>query len=151
MASTITSVAIGPTSPNETRLLLYITIEYNSNTYNWAIFGPPQPEVDINNYLTIAQPKIELEIDTKEAEWAALDPKTKVIQNEAGDDITVDIPKEEIVRPTIPDYYAMRRAEYPTLTDQLGAVFKGPTSPDFLDMLVKIEAVKAKYPKPPWV
>ena len=57
------------------------------------------------------------------------------------------ISKEEIVKPSIPDYYALRRSEYPSLGDQLDAVWKGTASQAFLDMQAKIALVKAKYPK----
>jgi hypothetical protein len=42
-----------------------------------------------------------------------------------GEVITVDIEKSEIVKPEIPDYYAKRRAEYPSIGDQLDAFWKG--------------------------
>ena len=65
-----------------------------------------------------------------------------------GEDTIVDIQKEEIVRPDSPDYYALRRAEYPPLTDQLGAIAKGLDSLEYQSILAKIAEVKLKYPKP---
>jgi hypothetical protein len=43
-------------------------------------------------------------------------------------------------------YIAKRQAEYPTLTDQLDALWKG--GDDAAEMLAKVQAVKTKYPKP---
>jgi hypothetical protein len=65
-----------------------------------------------------------------------------------GQPVEVLITKEEIVKPSIPDYYALRRSEYPSLGDQLDAVWKGLDSQAFIEMQAKIAAVKAKYPKP---
>jgi hypothetical protein len=58
----------------------------------------------------------------------------------------VDIDKSEVVRPDNPDYYAKRRAEYPSLADQLDAMWKGGEAA--AEMTAKIAEVKAKYPKP---
>lgn len=51
------------------------------------------------------------------------------------------------------DYAAARRKAYPSLADQLDAVWKhisaqpGPKQPDVQAMLDKVAAVKARYPK----
>lgn len=44
------------------------------------------------------------------------------------------------------NYAEKRRAEYPPITDQLDALFKGGQAA--ADMKAAIESVKAKYPKP---
>jgi hypothetical protein len=44
-----------------------------------------------------------------------------------------------------PDYRALRQAEYPSIGDQLDALFHAGLMP--LEMAIKIQAVKAKYPK----
>lgn len=43
------------------------------------------------------------------------------------------------------DYKALRAAEYPTIGDQLDALFKGGVFP--VEMAEQIAAIKAKYPK----
>jgi hypothetical protein len=43
------------------------------------------------------------------------------------------------------DYRDKRRAEYPSLADQLDAIFKGGT--DFEEMRERIMAIKAAWPK----
>ncbi len=44
------------------------------------------------------------------------------------------------------DYASRRRQEYPPLSDQIGALIKG--GQELIDMRVKVQAVKTKYPKP---
>jgi hypothetical protein len=43
------------------------------------------------------------------------------------------------------DYRALRQAEYPPIGDQLDALFHAGLMP--LEMAIKIQAVKTKYPK----
>jgi hypothetical protein len=43
-------------------------------------------------------------------------------------------------------YRYQRRPEYPSIEDQLDALWKGGQAAE--DMKAKVEAVKAKYPKP---
>lgn len=149
MASDISLEGIGPPLRGDFRSMIYLKVDYNGNIYNWQIYGPIE-EMPLGEYLESMKPKIEAEIDLKEAEWAALDPKTKTEFNDANEPYTVPLKKEEVVKPTIPDYYASRRAEYPSMGDQLGAIFKGEGSQDYLNIQERIAAVKAKYPKPPY-
>jgi hypothetical protein len=44
------------------------------------------------------------------------------------------------------DYKALRLNEYPPIGDQLDALWKGGEAA--VEMLAKVQAVKAKYPKP---
>lgn len=134
---------------NEDRALAYLEVIHNGNTYNWQIFIPNYVQ-DLSQYLDSVKQSILDDIDAKEAQWVSLEPKTKTISDPMIPDqnIVVDISKDEIVKPSIPDYYALRRAEYPKLSDQLDAVWKGPDSQAFIDMKNKIFEVKTKYPKP---
>jgi hypothetical protein len=146
MASTITFD--GLSSPEgETRALAHLTVEYNSNVYQWQIFVPPDSG-DLGTFIENSKITIESQIAAKEAEWESLDPKTRTISDPLGEDVVVDIQKEEIVRPDIPDYYALRRNAYPPLAEQIGAFWKGPQDPDYIAMQEKVLAVKAQYPKP---
>jgi len=134
--------------PNENRALAYIDVQHNETTYNWQIFIPNNTD-NIDEFLQSSKQSILNDIDSKEAEWESLDPKTITIEDPmTGQSIDVPITKEQIVKPSIPDYYALRRDEYPSLGDQLDAVWKGLDSQAFSDMQSKIAAVKAKYPKP---
>ena len=144
----INLVGIASNLPDENRALAYIEVNYNDAIYNWQIFIPPNTE-DINTYLQSEQQTIINDIYSKELIWASLEPKTRIIDDPmTGESVEVPIAKEEIVKPSIPDYYALRRNEYPSLGDQLDAMWKGLNSQAFLDMQSKIASVKAKYPKP---
>lgn len=130
---------------DETRALAMIKVQHNGQTYDWQMFIPP--DTDLSAYITMSEARILAEIDAKEAEWAALDPKTREILNPfTREPQTVPIDRSEIVRPEIPDYYANRRKEYPLIGDQLDALWKGGT--EVTEMLIKIQSVKDKYPKP---
>ena len=130
---------------DETRALAMVKVVHNEQTYDWQTFV--SEGVDLATYIEESEARIKAEIDAKEAEWAALDPKTKeIVDGIMGEVITVDIEKSEIVKPEIPDYYAKRRAEYPSIGDQLDAFWKGGDAE--VEMFAKIQAVKDKYPKP---
>ena len=142
-----------PPAP-ETRDIAHIEVVHNGNTYIWMVYT--SQGVNIADSLASMESRIYAEIDYKEAQWAALDPKTKTIQNPLNfltgeGTVVVDIAKEEVVKPDYPDYYALRRNEYPPVGDQLGALAKGVESQEYQDMLSKIQAVKDKYPKPSYI
>lgn len=145
--TTISLEGLASGGSGETRALAYIKVNYNGQNYDWQIFIPENTPLE--DFFVSATPLIEAQINAKEAAWEALDPKTRTIENPMTGEITViPILKEEIVCADIPDYYALRRNEYPPLGDQLGAIWKGPNSPDYISMQEKIQAVKDKYPKP---
>ena len=145
--SSINLVGLASNLPDENRALAYIEVQHNDNIYNWQIFSPPNVE-NIDQFLQSAQQSILNDINLKELAWTELEPKTRSFPDPmTGQTMEVPISKEEIVKPSIPDYYALRRNEYPSLGDQLDAMWKGTTSQAFLDMQDKIALVKAKYPK----
>lgn len=128
----------------ETRALAMVKVEHNGQTYDWQMFIPEG--VNLSEYVTNAEATVKAQIDAKEAAWTALTPKTREIEDPmTGETTTQDIPKDEIVRPDIPDYYAKRRVDYPSIGDQLDAFWKGGDAATA--MLAKIQAVKDKYPK----
>lgn len=128
----------------EERGLAYLKVEHNGQTYDWSLFIPPN--VGLSEYISSKEASIYADIDAKESAWAALTPKTREIPDPiGGDPRIVDIDKSEIVRPDNPDYYAQRRAEYPSLADQLDAMWKGGEAA--AAMTAKIQEVKTKYPK----
>lgn len=131
----------------EDRDIAYIKVNIDGNEYDWKIYVPQN--IDLTYYLENIKEYVALDIKQKELDWQNLEPKTKTITDPmTGETITVNINKEEIVAPTIPDYYALRRNEYPSLADQLGAMWKGPDSTEYKQLQQKILYVKAKYPKP---
>lgn len=148
MTITISLTGLASQAQPETRALAYLDVNYNSTLYAWQIYIP-NSVTDLAEYLQLSAGVIQSQIDAKEAEWAALEPKTKTITNPiTNEQTTVPIPKEEIVKPDIPDYFASRRSAYPPLGDQLDAVWKGPNHSDYVTMQEKIQAVKSQYPKP---
>jgi hypothetical protein len=127
----------------EERALAYLKVEHNGQTYDWTLFIPAG--ADLSAYIASKEAGIYADIDAKEAAWAVA-PKTREIPDPmGGEPRTVDIDKSEVVRPDNPDYYALRRAEYPSLADQLDAMWKGGEAATA--MTAKIAEVKAKYPK----
>lgn len=145
------SVAIGGLQsgiPNEERAVALLSVVRNNQRYDWQVFVPLDAP-DLGTFVSQVTPSIFADIDAKEAQWAALEPKTRTIEDPfTGQTTVVDIPKSEVVRPEIPDYYAKRRAEYPPLAEQLDAFWKGPDSAEYEAMLSKIREIKSKYPKP---
>ena len=125
----------------EDRAIAILKVEHNSLTYDWMTFVPP--DTDLATYIAASEARIKAEIDAKEALWAA-SPKMREIEGINGTE-TVAIDKSEIVRADNPDYYAKRRAEYPSVGDQLDAFWKGDAAMN--EMEAKIAAIKAKYPK----
>jgi hypothetical protein len=144
---TITGIYTPPLP--ETRDIVDLEVNYNGNIYSWKIYSPQG--VDLSQFIVSSAQRIQAEIDEKELLWSN-SPKTKTVSSPFDDStITVDIQKEEVVCPDIPDYYAKRREEYPSIGDQLGALAKGITSQEYQDILSKIEQVKLKYPKPDYI
>jgi hypothetical protein len=127
----------------EERALAYLKVEHNGQTYDWMLFIPAG--ADLSAYIASKEAAIYADIDAKEAAWAVA-PKTREIPDPmGGEPQTVDIDKSEVVRADNPDYYALRRAEYPSLADQLDAMWKGGEA--VTAMTAKIAEVKVKYPK----
>jgi len=91
-----------PTKTN--RQLVAIDITYNSINYNWVIYAPLVSGDIMNSYIESVTNIITADIDRKEAIWIDY-PKTEEIQDVfTGETQIVDIPKERVVHPTIPDY-----------------------------------------------
>ena len=129
---------------DETRALALLKVDHNGLTYDWQAYVPPN--TDLTTFIAQSEATIKAQIDAKEAVWAALTPKTREVTDPiTGEAKTVPIEKSEIVRPDIPDYYAKRRAEYPSIGDQLDALWKGGDAQTA--MQAQIAAVKTKYPK----
>lgn len=144
MAFTVGIAGIQSQRSPETRNLVILDVDYDGTHYDWLMFAPTN--VDLKSYVQSQSERIKKEIDLKEQEWAELDPKTRTISNDIGDTITIDISKDEIVKPDTQDYFAKRRSEYPPVEEQLDAIWKGVQSEDFSLMQQKIIDVKQKNP-----
>lgn len=143
----VSLTGLGSGGPNEERALASLVVEHNGQTYDWGIYIPTNIDVDLGTFIQSKEADIYADIDAKESEWNALTPKTREIMSpETRENITVDIDKSEIVHPDIPDYYAKRRTEYPSLAEQLDAMWKSGDAA--VVMANKIKAIKDKYPKP---
>lgn len=137
--------AIMSNIPGESRALATLAVSHNGQEYEWQAFIP-EGMTDYQLFCTEIESRVKAEINSKEAQWAALTPKTREVTNPFTNEVTTyPIEKSEIVRPEIPDYYSKRRQEYPSLGDQMDALWKGGA--EQAAMMQKIAAVKAKYPK----
>lgn len=144
--TTITIEGLMSPGGNETRAIAILKVIHDDNEYNWQSYVPENTSLDV--FMQNITPIVLGQIAEKEQIWQNLDPKTKEVTHPiTGEVIVVPIEKNEIVKPDIPDYYASRRNEYPSLSEQIAAIYKGPGSPDFIAMQNKIQAVKNKYPK----
>jgi len=148
MAIEIVLESLATPGPPEDRLFANLSVTKGENTYKWGIFVPMSYMGNIGEYIEISREKIEQQITAKEAEWEALDPKTITVNNPLTDQsYEVEVKIEDVVRPNIPDYYAKRRNEYPSIPFQLDAIWKGTTSQAYIDMQELIQSIKEKYPK----
>lgn len=86
------------------RQLIGIDVQYNSNIYNWIVYAPLVSGEDLINYLNQISNIVELDIEFKENIWNNSSKKETIIDPISGKNIEIDIPKERIVIPTIPDY-----------------------------------------------
>ena len=135
---------IGPGGENEPRALAYLKVDVDGVIYDWQAFVPVG--MGLQDFEVWVESRVRTEIAAKEAEWAALTPKTREITDPLTNEVTtIPIDKSEIVRPEIPDYAAKRRVEYPSIGDQLDALWKGADAAAAMAQI--IQAVKAKYPK----
>lgn len=145
MSVALTGLGAGG-AQNEDRSVAHLLVEHNGQTYDWSIYIPKDMNTDLGTFIQSKEADIYADIDRKESIWNSLMPKTREVIDPVTDEtITVDISKSEIVHPEMPDYYAKRRNEYPSLAEQLDALWKGGA--DMAAMMDKIKLIKAKYPK----
>lgn len=143
--------AIMPPLGNDDRVKGFVEVVRNQNTYpGWVVFFPPEIEGDFHIYLEdVLKQQIFNDVDRKEALWASLENK-EVSSTDPFTQITTTrtIEKSEVVCADDPDYYMLRRAKYPSLADQLDALWKGSDSEAYASMSKTIREIKLKYPKP---
>lgn len=133
---------------NDERSIAFLDVNYNSQNYEWSIFIPTHA-TNLSEFLSDANTIsiIENQIQEKEDQWNVLDPKYTIVTDPfTNEEIHIDILKSDIVKPDIPDNYAKRRMEYPPLVEQVAAMWKGPSSVDYVNVQNKIKEVKDKYP-----
>jgi hypothetical protein len=109
-----------PTSTN--RQLIGVEIELNGNTYNWIVYAPLVSGEGITNYLDQISNIVEGDILRKEGVWVNY-PKTEEITDPfTGETQTVDVPKDRVVHPTIPDY--LEAAKMEASQEQLNSILE---------------------------
>ena len=124
---------------DEDRDIVYLTVTNGANTYNWQWYMPLNTGMDVGSYITSQTAYIEADVTAKEAAFSTV----------YAADNTTD--PNTIICPTIPDYYALRRAAYPPIANQVGALLSPNATPSLTDLQSQIAQVKATYPKPSWM
>lgn len=147
--NTISVAGLVPPSSQDDRTGILLDVTYNDEKFSWSVMIPNNFNGAWHEYLSTVEDKIYQDIENKLQEWEALTPKTRqiTVENEDGlpIEITVDIKREEIVKPTYPDYYLLRKREYPALAEQIDCFWKD--SETLESMREKILEIKRKYPK----
>lgn len=110
------------------RQLVQTTITFNSNQYEWSIYVPILEEESLNSYLSQISNIVQSDIEHKENIWLN-SPHTETINDPFSGTILVDIPKERIVCPTVPDYVEALLEYGPTNSSKLQEILnKFPSS-----------------------
>jgi len=138
---------IAPSNLQDDRTLILLDVTYNDEVFAWETRMSPTFTGSFQSHIEAHSTTIYADIQNKLTEWENLSPKTRQINiGEFSDKIiTVPITREEIVKPTYPDYYVLRANEYPSLAEQMDAVWKGNTAQQTMQEV--INAIKLKYPK----
>jgi hypothetical protein len=138
---------IAPSEIGDDRTKLILGVEHEGEQFEWVLYAPPNVTDAFQEYVDQNAAAVHADIAAKLQQWDDLDPKTKIIETDSiGETITVPITREEIVRPTYPDYYVLRARKYPPIAEQLDAFWKGGTAAEA--MAETIAAVKDQYPPP---
>ena len=95
-----------------------VDIILNNTLYHWIAWVPKLTTQTLSEYLDANKQTYEDEILRKEAIWA-ITPRTKIISNPMfGEDMIVDVNKDEVVFPS-PDIQGMRELAYKAESDSL--------------------------------
>jgi capsid portal protein len=140
---------IAPSNLQDDRTILILDVTFNDEIFDWQVRVPPSYTGIFSNYVDDISDQIFADIENKMTIWQNLSPKTQeIVIDNFGEEqiITVPIHQQDIVKPTYPDYYVLRANEYPSLAEQLDAVWKGGIPQQ--NMQQRIDDIKAKYPKP---
>ena len=134
-------------SPPDDRTLILLDVTYNDEVFAWETRMPPTFTGSFQEHIDTHTTAIYTDIQNKLTEWENLSPKTREIIDPLFGEQTTTVPitREEIVKPTYPDYYVLRAQEYPPLSEQMDAFWKGGTAQQ--NMQQRIQDIKNKYPK----
>lgn len=141
----VTITGIASSDANDDRTLILLSVKYNNNIFPWSIRMAKDFNGSFSDFIAAKADSIYADIDAKLQLWND-HPKTReIIEEDTNQIILVPITREEVVKPTYPDYYVLRAREYPAMREQLDAFWKGGSDADA--MRDKIAAIKTKYPK----
>lgn len=121
------------------RTTFYLNVSIDGDTYPW--FVKVAEGTDPATYLTANEDSILDAVQAKIDEWEETQPTT-----DDGDGNEIPVSKADFVKPDYPDYFVKRKRAYPSLGEQLDAVWKGGQAQE--DMADLIASIKAQYPKP---
>lgn len=142
----VTIAGIAQSDANDDRTLILLSVNYNNNVFPWFIRMPRDFVGSFQDFIDSKESSIYSDVAAKLQTWSDLNPKTReVVDYDTGETLTIPIEMLEIVKPTYPDYYVLRAREYPAMSEQLDAFWKGGAAADA--MKEKIAAIKTKYPK----
>jgi len=142
----VTIAGIAQSDANDDRTLILLSVNYNNNIFPWFIRMPRDFVGSFQDFIGSKESSIYSDVAAKLQTWSDLNPKTReVVDYDTGETLTIPIEMLEIVKPTYPDYYVLRAREYPAMSEQLDAFWKGGAAADA--MKEKIAAIKTKYPK----
>lgn len=142
----VTIAGIAQSDANDDRTLILLSVNYNNNVFPWFIRMPRDFVGSFQDFIDSKESSIYSDVGAKLQTWSDLNPKTReVVDYDTGETLTIPIEMLEIVKPTYPDYYVLRAREYPAMSEQLDAFWKGGAAADA--MKEKIAAIKTKYPK----
>jgi hypothetical protein len=113
---------------NDERLKVIVGVPIADANYDWFVLVPP--EQDWQAYVAENEAVIIADVTAKIAEWETTDKET---------------PLADYVQPEYPDYWAHRKNEYPSIGQQLDALWKG--GQEASAMKATVQSVKDKYPK----
>lgn len=86
------------------RQLVAVDVTLSSNTYNWIVYTPFTNGDGLNDYFQLIAPMVQSDIERKEIIWSVSPHTEEITDPFTGEVSIVDIPKDRIVCPTIPDY-----------------------------------------------
>lgn len=130
---------------DDDRLVVFLKVTHLEKEYDWFIRVPPNT-LDWREYVKSQESVILADIEKKEQEWETVKDTVKYEEDLfTGQQIETRPNRGDVVKPTYPDYYLLRKQEYPSLAEQMDAYWKGGDS--LAEMQAKILEVKQKYPK----
>lgn len=139
----VTGISDG--NKDDDRLVVFLKVTHLEKEYDWFIRIPPNT-LDWREYVNLQESAILADIEKKEQEWELVKDTVKYeTESLTGQQFEVRPTRDDIVRPTYPDYYILRKQEYPSLAEQMDAYWKGGDS--LAEMQDKILGIKQKYPK----